>query len=129
VATADEAEAAWPALSAVAGGVVGRARWLVRVGARVEAEAEFVAFMSRANPPVSPGDVIEAARYALDEGDLDDAEALVKKAVALLRGAPAGPVLEQLLGEREALSRRIQAAQPEIHALLGTGVDAGTERR
>jgi tetratricopeptide (TPR) repeat protein len=114
LARTDEAEAAWPAVEAASEGDPLRARWLARLGAREDAQSAYVALAGQAN--ATPADVLEAARYALDKGDLPVAEALVGRA----SGATTEEriALEGLLREREATAQRVRAATPEIHALL-----------
>jgi tetratricopeptide (TPR) repeat protein len=115
LARTDEAEAAWPAVAASGDGDPSRARWLAKLGARVEAQASYVALAARPDAP--PADLLEAAQYALDRGDLEVAEILVPRAVAAAQASERA-ALEQLLKQREGVAERVRAAGPEIRALL-----------
>jgi protein O-mannosyl-transferase len=110
----DEAEAAWPSVSSASDADPTRARWLARLGARMEAQAAYVALADRVEAP--PAEVLEATRYALDVGDLDVAEVLVRRAAP--EGSAPAELLQEQLHEREDTARRIRAAAPEVHALL-----------
>ena len=55
-------------------------RWLARLGAREEAQAAYVALAARDD--ASADGVVEAAKYALDRGDLEVAELLAPRAIA-----------------------------------------------
>jgi tetratricopeptide (TPR) repeat protein len=115
LARTDEAESTWPAVAGAGDGDALRPRWLARLGAREEAQAAYVALAARPDAP--PADVLEAARYALDRGDLEVAEILVPRAIAGEPAAERAP-LEQLLHEREATAERVRVAGPEIRGLL-----------
>jgi len=115
LATTGEAEAAWPAVAAAPDGDPARARWLARLGARTEAQAAYVALAAR--PTATPDEVLEAARYAVDVGGLEVAEALVVHASVVEPGALWGPLAERL-HERGEAAQRIRAAAPQIQALL-----------
>jgi protein O-mannosyl-transferase len=110
----DEAEAAWPAVVAAGDGDPIRARWLARLGARLEAQAAYVSLADQ--PGASPTSVLEAARYALDLGDLDVAEVLVRRATP--EGVAPTELLQEQLHEREQTARRIHTATAEIHDLF-----------
>jgi hypothetical protein len=114
MATTGEAEAAWPGLATAEGDPV-RARWLARLGARVEAERTYLVLVAR--PDMTPAEVMEAAKYVVEEGDLTVAEAIVRRAseTSELKEAPA---LERLLQERMERAERIRAAMPAIRALV-----------
>jgi tetratricopeptide (TPR) repeat protein len=111
----DEAEAAWPAVAAADAGDPSRARWLAKLGAREEAQAAYVALAAR--PDASAADILEAAQYALERGDLAVAETLVPRAADVGAVSDRAP-LEQRLHEREATAERVHAAGAEIRALL-----------
>jgi tetratricopeptide (TPR) repeat protein len=122
LAMTSEAEAAWPGLAALVEGDPARARWLARIGARVEAQRAYLALVARTE--TSPADVLAAAQYLVDEGDLEAAEASVLRAAAV--APPVGYLeivsgLEGLVLERRERTARIQAALPDVRALLGSG--------
>jgi len=115
LARTDEAESEWPAVTGAGDGDPSRPRWFAKIGAREEAQAAYVALAARPGAP--PADVLEAARYALDRGDLQVAEILVPRAASVEQASERGR-LEQLLRQREAMAERLRAAGPEIHVLL-----------
>jgi hypothetical protein len=121
LAMTSEAEAAWPGVAS-ADDDPARARWLARIGARVEAQRAYLVLLAR--PGTAPADVLAAAQYLVDEGDLDAAEASVLRAAAAVQaGANRQTVsgLEDLLLERKEQTARIQAALRDIRALVGNG--------
>jgi hypothetical protein len=117
MATTREAEAAWPGLATAEGDPV-RARWLVRLGARMEAQRAYLALVAR--PDMTPAEVLEAAKYVVEEGDLKVAEAIVRRASEASETSKPNetPALERLLQERMERAERIQAATPAIRSLL-----------
>ncbi len=115
LARTDEAESAWPAVAAAGGGDPSRPRWFAQLGAREEAQAAYAALATR--PGASPADLLEAARYALDRGDLAVAESLVPRAASAQPPAESSQ-LDQLLKQREGVAERLRTAGAEIRSLL-----------
>jgi tetratricopeptide (TPR) repeat protein len=135
LATANDASTGWPAVAVSDGPTLERARWLVRLGARREAVEEYRLLVTSRG--ATPAIALEAARYAVVEGDLGLARTIIRLAESLARGSPELPLLEQLLEEREELRRRLEAEGRDIGALLApydpsgraVPVDATPERR
>lgn len=117
-----EARRVWPELAERSGveADVARARWLERLGARVEAEAAWRAVVVSAPPGAVDDQALwEGIVFLVERGSVDSARLALGRAVKTPALAARAAVIEPAVAAREELDRERSELAPRIAAIAG----------